>query len=69
MSTEFGACELHAYLLRLYFLLIEISEGQWCAAGRAVSALDIGHLIGTDENPERWSEMRVNTANMQAAAS
>ena len=56
-----------SYLLRLYFLLIEIPEGSWCAAGRPASALDIGHMIGTDKNPERWSEMKVNAAKMQAS--
>jgi hypothetical protein len=56
-----------SYLLRLYFLLIEIPKGSWCAAGGPASALDIGHLIGTDKNPERWSKMKVNTAKMQAS--
>jgi hypothetical protein len=56
-----------SYLLRLYFLLIEIPEGSWCATGRPVSTLDIGHVIGTDKNLERWSEMRMNVAEMQAS--
>ena len=67
-STELGGVRIApSYLLRLYFLLIEIPEGSWCAAGRPASALDIGHMIGTDKNPERWTEMKVNTAKMQAS--
>jgi hypothetical protein len=48
-------------------LLIDIPEGSWCAAGRPCSALDIGHMIGADKNTERWFEMKVNTAKMQAS--
>ena len=67
-STELGGVRIApSYLLRLYFLLIEIPEGSWCAAGLPVSALDIGHMIGTDKNPDRWTEMKVNTAKMQAS--
>jgi phenylpyruvate tautomerase PptA (4-oxalocrotonate tautomerase family) len=51
-----------AYLKRLYFLLIEIPEGSWGAAGRQMSALEIGHL---DKDPERWSELKVNVAKQQ----
>jgi phenylpyruvate tautomerase PptA (4-oxalocrotonate tautomerase family) len=56
-----------AYLVRLYFLLIEIPEGSWGAAGRQMSALEIGQLIGATEDPERWSKLKVNTAKHQAS--
>jgi hypothetical protein len=34
-------------------------------AGRQMSALEIGHLIGSDKDPERWSELKVNVAKQQ----
>lgn len=47
------------YLTRLYVLLIEIPEGSWGWAGRQTSALEIGHVIGSDKHPDRWSELKV----------
>lgn len=55
------------YLTRLYFLLVEIPEGSWGLFGRQTSALEIGHLIGSDKDPERWSELKVNVAKLQAS--
>jgi phenylpyruvate tautomerase PptA (4-oxalocrotonate tautomerase family) len=55
------------YLLRLYFLLVEIPEGSWGVLGRQTSALEIGHVIGSDKDPERWSELKVNVAKLQAS--
>jgi phenylpyruvate tautomerase PptA (4-oxalocrotonate tautomerase family) len=56
-----------AYLMRVYCLLIEIPEGSWGATGHGVSALEIGHMIGSDKDPQRWSELKVTTAKLQAA--
>jgi phenylpyruvate tautomerase PptA (4-oxalocrotonate tautomerase family) len=56
-----------AYLARLYALLIEIPEGSWGFSGGTYSALEIGHLIGSDLDPERWSELKVNTSKYSAA--
>ena len=56
-----------AYLMRVYCLLIEIPEGSWGATGHGVSALEIGHMIGSDKDPQRWSELEVTTAKLQAA--
>jgi phenylpyruvate tautomerase PptA (4-oxalocrotonate tautomerase family) len=56
-----------SYLARLYFLLIEIPEGSWGYYGREASALEIGHMIGSDKDSERWSELKVNVAKLQAA--
>jgi phenylpyruvate tautomerase PptA (4-oxalocrotonate tautomerase family) len=56
-----------AYLQRLYTLLIEIPEGSWGACGGPLSALEIGHLIGSDKDPTRWSELKENTAKLTAA--
>jgi phenylpyruvate tautomerase PptA (4-oxalocrotonate tautomerase family) len=55
------------YLSRLWVLLIEIPEGSWVWAGRQTSALEIGHIIGSDKDPDRWSEVKVNTAKLQAS--
>ena len=56
-----------SFLLRLYFLLVEIPEGSWGAIGRQMSALEIGHLIGSDKDPERLSELKVNAAKHEAS--
>jgi phenylpyruvate tautomerase PptA (4-oxalocrotonate tautomerase family) len=56
-----------AYLARLYSLLIEIPEGSWGWLGGSTSALEIGEFIGTDKDPERWSELKQNTAKVQAS--
>ena len=42
-----------AYLARLCSLLIEIPEGSWAATGAPLSALEIGHLLGSDKDPQR----------------
>jgi phenylpyruvate tautomerase PptA (4-oxalocrotonate tautomerase family) len=55
------------FLSRLWILLIEIPEGSWGWAGRQTSALEIGHIIGSDKDPDRWSELKVNTAELQAS--
>jgi phenylpyruvate tautomerase PptA (4-oxalocrotonate tautomerase family) len=55
------------FLKRLYFLLIEIPEGSWGLGGRQTSALEIGHIIGSDKDPARWSELKVNVAKLQAS--
>src|SRR5215472_2490991 len=55
-----------AYLARLYSLLIEIPEGSWGFLGHAISAPEIGKVIGSDMDPERWSELKVNTAKLSA---
>jgi len=34
--------------------------------GHAISAPEIGMVIGTDKDPERWSELKVNTAKLSA---
>jgi phenylpyruvate tautomerase PptA (4-oxalocrotonate tautomerase family) len=57
------------FLKRLYILLIEIPEGSWGVLGRQMSALEIGHVIGADKDPERWSELKVNVAKLQASRS
>jgi phenylpyruvate tautomerase PptA (4-oxalocrotonate tautomerase family) len=56
-----------AYLLRIYALLIEIPEGSWGCSGTTYSALEIGHLVGSDLDPERWAELKVNAAKHSAA--
>ena len=55
-----------AYLARLYSLLVEIPEGSWGTEGQTLSAPEIGALIGTDKDPERWSELKVNSAKLSA---
>jgi hypothetical protein len=55
------------YLSRLWVLLIEIPEGSWGWAGRQTSALEIGHIIGSDKDPDRRSELKVNAAKLQAS--
>jgi len=55
------------YLARLWSLVIEIPEGSWGWIGRQTSALEIGHIIGSDKDPDRWSELRVNSAKLQAS--
>jgi phenylpyruvate tautomerase PptA (4-oxalocrotonate tautomerase family) len=55
------------YLSRLWVLLIEIPEGSWGWVGRQTSALEIGHIIGSDKDPDRWSELEVNGAKLQAS--
>jgi hypothetical protein len=52
-----------SYPHSLYYLLIEIPEGSWRYIGRAASALEIGHLIGSDKDPER----KVNVAKLQVS--
>src|SRR3984893_10803222 len=67
-STELGCVRIApAYLRRLFCLLIEIPEGSWGATGNGVSALEIGQMIGSDKDPQRWSELKVTTAKLQAA--
>jgi hypothetical protein len=56
-----------AYLARLYSLLIEIPEGSWGWLGHSTSALEIGEYIGTDKDPERWSELKENTHKLKAS--
>ena len=56
-----------SYLLRIYPLIIEIPEGSWGLAGNSFSAIEIGRLIGSDKDPERWSELKANTARLIAA--
>jgi phenylpyruvate tautomerase PptA (4-oxalocrotonate tautomerase family) len=55
------------YLARIWSLVIEIPEGSWGWIGRQTSALEIGHIIGSDKDPDRWSELRVNSAKLQAS--
>jgi phenylpyruvate tautomerase PptA (4-oxalocrotonate tautomerase family) len=55
------------YLSRLWILLIEIPEGSWGFAGRQTSGLEIGHILGSDKDPDRWSELKENTAKLQAS--
>ena len=56
-----------AYLRHIYSLLIEIPEGSWGTEGDTLSAPEIGELIGTDKDPERWSELKVNSAKLSAS--
>jgi hypothetical protein len=42
-------------------------EASTRCSGTTYSALEIGHLVGTDLNPERWSEFKVNIAKYDAA--
>ena len=66
-SVELGGKTVSpAYLRHIYSLLIEIPEGSWGTEGDTLSAPEIGELIGTDKDPERWSELKVNTAKLQA---
>jgi phenylpyruvate tautomerase PptA (4-oxalocrotonate tautomerase family) len=55
-----------AYLRHLYSLLIEIPEGSWGTDGQTLTAPEIGQLIGTDDDPQRWSELKVNSAKLSA---
>ena len=55
------------YLSRLWVLLIEIPEGSWGWVGHQTSALEIGHIIGSDKDPDRWTELKVNAAKLQAS--
>ena len=32
-----------------------------------MSAIEIGQMIGSDKDPQRWSELKVTTAKLQAA--
>jgi phenylpyruvate tautomerase PptA (4-oxalocrotonate tautomerase family) len=57
------------YLSHLWVLIIEIPEGSWGWAGRQTSALEIGHIIGSDKDPDRWSELKVNSAKLQGSRS
>jgi phenylpyruvate tautomerase PptA (4-oxalocrotonate tautomerase family) len=67
-SVDMGGVHIApAYLSRIYGLLVEIPEGSWGWNRGTVSALEIGHTIGSDLNPERWSELRVNSAKHEAA--
>jgi hypothetical protein len=49
----------------------EYPEASTRCSGTTYSALEIGHLVGTDLNPdlnpERWSELKVNTGKYEAA--
>ena len=65
--TQGGRTVSPAYLARMYSLLIEIPEGSWGWLGGTTSALEIGQWIGTDKDPKRWSELKENTAKLQAA--
>jgi hypothetical protein len=66
-SVEMGGKTVSpAYLARIYSLLIEIPEGSWGWLGHTTSALEIGHFIGTDKDPERWAELKDVTAKMKA---
>ena len=56
-----------AYLRYLYSLMIEIPEGSWGTYGQTLSAPEIGVLIGSDKDPERWSELKVNSAKLSAS--
>jgi hypothetical protein len=67
-SVEFGGKTVSpADLARIYSLLIEIPERSWGWLGGNTSALEIGRAIGTDKDPERWSELKHNTAKVQAS--
>jgi phenylpyruvate tautomerase PptA (4-oxalocrotonate tautomerase family) len=55
------------YLSCLWILLIEIPEGSWGFAGRQTSGLEIGHILGSDKDHDRWSELKENTAKLQAS--
>jgi phenylpyruvate tautomerase PptA (4-oxalocrotonate tautomerase family) len=67
-SVELGGKTVSpAYLRHLYSLLIEIPEGSWGTEGDTLSAPEIGELIGTDKDPERWSELKVNSAKLSAS--
>jgi len=48
-------------------LLIETPKGGWGWLGGNTSALEIGRAIGTDKDPERWSELRQNTSKVQTS--
>jgi hypothetical protein len=37
------------------------------ARGHGMSAIEIGQMIGSDKDPQRWSELKVTTAKLQAA--
>ena len=66
-SVELGGKTVSpAYLRHIYSLLIEIPEGSWGTEGDTLSAPEIGELIGTDKDPERWSELKVNSAKLSA---
>ena len=67
-SVELGGETVSpGYLTHLYSLLIEIPEGSWGFLGHAISAPEIGKVIGSDKYPERWSELKVNTSKVQAS--
>jgi phenylpyruvate tautomerase PptA (4-oxalocrotonate tautomerase family) len=55
------------WLAHMYSLLIEIPEGSWGFEGRAMSAQEIGQVIGTDKDPERWSELKRTAAKQSAS--
>jgi phenylpyruvate tautomerase PptA (4-oxalocrotonate tautomerase family) len=64
-SVEMGGVHIApAYLSRIYALLIEIPEGNWGCSGTTYSALEIGHLVGTERDPQRWSALKVNTVKL-----
>jgi phenylpyruvate tautomerase PptA (4-oxalocrotonate tautomerase family) len=54
-----------AYFVRLYSLIVEIPEGSWGAGGRAVSAVEIAKLAGTDQSRNRFAELQKNTARLK----
>ena len=67
-SIELGGKTVSpAYLRHLYSLLIEIPEGSWGTEGDTLSAPEIGEIIGTDKDPERWSELKANSAKLSAS--
>ena len=47
-------------------MLIEIPEGSWGFLGHAISAPEIGKVIGSDKDPERWAELKENTDKLKA---
>jgi phenylpyruvate tautomerase PptA (4-oxalocrotonate tautomerase family) len=66
-SVEQGGMTVSpAYLAHIYSLLVEIPEGSWGTDGQTLSAPEIGQIIGTDKEPERWSELKVNSAKLSA---
>jgi phenylpyruvate tautomerase PptA (4-oxalocrotonate tautomerase family) len=67
-SVEMGGKTISpAFLAYLYCLIIEIPEGSWGFVGHTFSAPEIGQVIGSDKDPKRWSELKVNTAKLQAS--
>ena len=66
-SIELGGKTVSpAYLAHVVGLMIEIPEGSWGTEGHTLSAPDIGQVIGDDKDPERWSELKQNSAKLSA---